>query len=158
VADRTLKLSDARGGETHDVEIRGDGSVHVGGRAYRVEDHGSGSLRVSGNQRTTTAWVALTNGVRWVFIDGRAYALTEPSSSKRRGGGLDGSLMAPMPATVRRVLVSTGDQVKAGDTLIILEAMKMELPVRTAVAGTVQAIHCREGELVQPAVTLIEVV
>ena len=43
-----------------------------------------------------------------------------------------------MPATVRRVLVKEGDTVKRGDSLIILEAMKMELPVRAASAGVVQ--------------------
>jgi biotin carboxyl carrier protein len=61
-----------------------------------------------------------------------------------------------MPATVRRLAVKPGDRVNAGDVLIVLEAMKMELPVRAAHAGTVHAIACREGELVQPGVPLIE--
>jgi 3-methylcrotonyl-CoA carboxylase alpha subunit len=61
-----------------------------------------------------------------------------------------------MPATVRRVLVGAGDRVTPGQSLIILEAMKMELPVRAGASGTVRAIHCREGELVQPGVTLID--
>jgi 3-methylcrotonyl-CoA carboxylase alpha subunit len=41
--------------------------------------------------------------------------------------------------------------------LIVLEAMKMELPIRATSDGRVTAIHCREGDLVQPGVTLIEV-
>ena len=68
-----------------------------------------------------------------------------------------GSLTAPMPATVLRVLVKAGDTVRRGDSLVILEAMKMELPVRATTAGTVRAVHCREGELVQPGVTLVEI-
>jgi biotin carboxyl carrier protein len=62
-----------------------------------------------------------------------------------------------MPATVRQIRVKTGDVVHRGDTLIVLEAMKMELPVRAGADGTVSAIRCREGELVQPGVPLIEI-
>jgi biotin carboxyl carrier protein len=47
--------------------------------------------------------------------------------------------------------------VKSGDTVIILEAMKMELPVRTSRDGIVTAVHCREGELVQPDTVLMEI-
>ena len=60
-----------------------------------------------------------------------------------------GSLAAPMPATVVTVLVDAGHAVKKGDTLVVLEAMKMELPIRALGDGVVKAVHCREGELVQ---------
>ena len=50
---------------------------------------------------------------------------------------------------------SPGDTVRRGDTLIILEAMKMELPVRALADGTVKAVHCKPGDLVQPGVALI---
>jgi biotin carboxyl carrier protein len=46
--------------------------------------------------------------------------------------------------------------VKKGDTLLLLEAMKMELPLRASGDATVTSVHCREGELVQPDVTLID--
>jgi biotin carboxyl carrier protein len=46
--------------------------------------------------------------------------------------------------------------VKKGDTLLVLEAMKMELPVRAPGDGTVTAVSCREGELVQAGVVLVE--
>ena len=61
-----------------------------------------------------------------------------------------------MPATVLKVLVSAGAPVKKGDTLVILEAMKMELPLRAPADATVAAVHCREGELVQPDTVLVE--
>jgi biotin carboxyl carrier protein len=64
--------------------------------------------------------------------------------------------MAPMPATVVRVLVREGDRVEKGETLVLLEAMKMELPVRAPDAGVVAAVRCREGELVQPDTVLVE--
>jgi 3-methylcrotonyl-CoA carboxylase alpha subunit len=61
-----------------------------------------------------------------------------------------------MPATVTAVNVAAGDSVKHGDVLIVLEAMKMELPIRAPGDGTVAAVHCRAGELVQPDVSLID--
>jgi biotin carboxyl carrier protein len=61
-----------------------------------------------------------------------------------------------MPATVLKVLVAVGARVKKGETLVILEAMKMELPLRASVDATVTAVGCREGELVQPETVLVE--
>ncbi|MGH9411278.1 MAG: acetyl-CoA carboxylase biotin carboxyl carrier protein subunit, partial [Vicinamibacterales bacterium] len=49
-----------------------------------------------------------------------------------------------------------GDSVRAGDVLILLEAMKMELPVRAPADARVTAVHCRPGDLVQPNVGLID--
>ena len=95
--------------------------------------------------------------LRWVFIDGRVYELAEARPLARVRSSHHGALTAPMPATVLRVLVKVGDVVKHGDSLVILEAMKMELPVRANGPGTIRAVNCREGELVQPGTTLIEI-
>ena len=61
-----------------------------------------------------------------------------------------------MPATVVKVLVKPGNRVAKGDTVVVLEAMKMELPLRSAGDATVKAVHCREGELVQAEAVLVE--
>ncbi|MBI2186509.1 MAG: biotin/lipoyl-binding protein [Acidobacteria bacterium] len=66
------------------------------------------------------------------------------------------ALAAPMPATVAAIHVSPGQEVETGDLLVMLEAMKMELPIRAPRAGRVKAIACRRGELVQPGVQLVE--
>ena len=68
-----------------------------------------------------------------------------------------GSLAAPMPGTVLRVLVSPGDQVSAGQTLVLLEAMKMELAVAAPGDGTVSAVHVEAGQLVQGGAALAEI-
>jgi biotin carboxyl carrier protein len=62
-----------------------------------------------------------------------------------------------MPATVLKVLVAPGSPVKKGDTVIVLEAMKMELPIRAPRSGRVTALHCAKGDLVQPGVNLLEI-
>ena len=61
-----------------------------------------------------------------------------------------------MPATVVAINAVNGQTVNAGDTLVVLEAMKMEMAVTAPRDGTVRAIACRVGELVQPGVPLVE--
>ena len=120
------------------VDALGNGRFRVGARlAYAVQD-----------RRST-----------WVFIDGRAYVI-EPESrdaaDRRHATDEQVALSAPMPATVVAIDVTPGQEVAAGDLLVMLEAMKMELPIRAPRAGRVKALACREGELVQPGVPLVE--
>jgi 3-methylcrotonyl-CoA carboxylase alpha subunit len=61
-----------------------------------------------------------------------------------------------MSATVVRIVAKPGAAVSAGDLLIALEAMKMELAIRAPRDGVVKAVHCREGDLVQPGAALLE--
>jgi biotin carboxyl carrier protein len=93
---------------------------------------------------------------RWVWIDGVVVRLDPPSAARARGRSSADELAAPMPATVVKVLVETGASVKRGDTLLMLEAMKMELPIRAPRDGVVKTINCRPGELVQPGMHLLE--
>jgi 3-methylcrotonyl-CoA carboxylase alpha subunit len=93
---------------------------------------------------------------RWVFLDGEVFQFEVQRRGNRRASSQQGSLAAPMPATVVRVLATPGQAVKKGETLVVLEAMKMELPVRASADGHVKAVHCREGQLVQPGVPLVE--
>ena len=80
----------------------------------------------------------------------------EPDARERTAGRGHDVLTPPMPATVVRIAFHAGDRVAAGDTLIVLEAMKMELPIRAPRDGTIAAIHCVEGQLVQPDQDLID--
>jgi 3-methylcrotonyl-CoA carboxylase alpha subunit len=95
----------------------------------------------------------------WVFVDGFVAQLAKdaPSAGRRRSKGGDGGVMAPMPATVVAINTAAGQAVNEGDTLIVLEAMKMELPIKAPRTGIVKAVHCAKGELVQPGVSLLEI-
>ncbi|MEX2424567.1 MAG: biotin carboxylase N-terminal domain-containing protein [Acidimicrobiia bacterium] len=66
-----------------------------------------------------------------------------------------GSLHAPLPGKVLSVTVTTGDEVKAGDSLLVMEAMKMEHTLRAPVSGTVEAIHAAVGDQVEADAALI---
>ena len=118
---------------------------------------GPGRFLVSRDGRQRVAYAVHTGGATWVFLDGDVTVIG-PASSPARAAAADeqSSLAAPMPATVVAITVQPGQKVAAGDVLIRLEAMKMELPVRSPRDATVIAIKCREGELVQPGVPLLE--
>ena len=71
-----------------------------------------------------------------------------PRFPERAEAAAAGSLTAPMPGKVVKVLVAEGDQVVAGSPLLILEAMKMEQPVKAGVAGTVTRLAVSAGDQV----------
>jgi pyruvate carboxylase len=120
----------------------------------KVTPIGVGLYRVDDGTRMWTVAVAGPPENRWVWVDGQVTRL-DPPSTRSRGRAAHDELSAPMPATVVKVLVTKGATVKRGDTLLMLEAMKMELPIRAPRDGVVQAIHCQAGELVQPERQLI---
>jgi acetyl/propionyl-CoA carboxylase alpha subunit len=68
----------------------------------------------------------------------------------------ESAVLAPMPGTVIRVDVATGDTVQARQALVVLEAMKMEIPVHSPFAGTVSALHASVGERVAGGAVLVE--
>lgn len=110
---------------------------------------------VRDGDRVERMFAVASGSVTWVFHDGAVFRL-EDAPSARRGHHTHGSLSAPMPATVIAVKVAAGDEVTSGQTLIVLEAMKMELPVRAPGDGRVTRVHCKAGDLVQPDVSLID--
>ena len=64
---------------------------------------------------------------------------------------------AEMVANVWKVLVSEGDHVEDGDTLVILESMKMEIPILAEESGTVTKLHVAEGDVVQEDELIAEI-
>ncbi len=64
---------------------------------------------------------------------------------------------SPMPGQVLRILVKAGQQVKTGDSLVVLEAMKMEQTIRTTINGVVQSVLVETGQVVAPGQMLVEI-
>ncbi len=69
----------------------------------------------------------------------------------------ENALVAPMPGKIIKVHVNTGDKVKAGDKLIVMEAMKMEMALEAPADGVVSAIAYQDGDLVNDGETLLEI-
>ena len=144
------------GPNEHRVTSDESGAIKVDGTPIRVAGSTDGEVRI-GEDESLRGWVAAAGDTRWVYLEGRVYELdVEVEGRRRRTASGHTSLTAPMPATVVKVEVSPGTQVHRGDTLVILEAMKMELPIRADADGTVTSVHCKAGDLVQPDMPLIE--
>jgi acetyl/propionyl-CoA carboxylase alpha subunit len=77
---------------------------------------------------------------------------------RSHGAALGGSatVTAPMPGTILRVEVEEGDEIQARRPLVVLEAMKMEIPVHSPFDGTVSAVHVAEGDRVAGGALLVE--
>ena len=118
----------------------------LGGGWYLVDD---------GDRRWQVA-VAGQGDTQWVFVNGQVATVTAAQPGRRRGRSREAGVMSPMPATVVAIHVTPGQVVAEGDTLIVLEAMKMELPIRAPRNGVVKTVACATGELVQPGVNLLE--
>ena len=126
---------------------------------WRVEHRGDGTWRVALDDAHTHIAHAVTDddGAVWVHLDGDVIRV-EDEAQRRARPRVHGhaTLEAPMPAQVTAVLVKPGDLVEAGMTLLVLEAMKMELPVKASAAGRVMAVHCAPGDRVTPGRTLVD--
>ena len=66
-----------------------------------------------------------------------------------------GEILAPMPGKILEVKVNVGDTVNENDEVIILEAMKMELPIAASSSGVVKEIKCNKGDSVEADDVLI---
>jgi biotin carboxyl carrier protein len=127
-----------------------------------AENHralGDGWYLVRDGDRTWRVAAASDANGTWVFFDGQvAFVPRDAATTRGRGKGRsDSSVMAPMPATVIALNTAAGQTVSEGDIVMVLEAMKMELPIRAPRGGVVKAVHCAKGDLVQPGVHLLEI-
>lgn len=121
---------------------------------------GGGRYEVATESGRVLAYGVRRGGETWVFLRGRVYVFEADEghgAGTTRGAHQDhAALAAPMPATVVAINVTPGQAVTAGDVLVVLEAMKMELAVTAPCDGRVRAIACRVGELVQAGLPLVE--
>ncbi len=140
-------------GDRYRVTIDGETQVI---QAQRLPD-GAWLLKVDGQQ--VLAYSAAQGNERFVHVDGQTFTLTVPDarSQRRRTSRAAGDLTAQMPGQVREVLVSEGDAVETGQTLLILEAMKMEIRVSAPGAGTIKQVLVKTGDVVERGQRLVEI-
>jgi len=124
---------------------------------FVVDAIGEGWYLVSDGARRWRVAVAGSPDATWVFVEGQVAQLDAAAKGRLRPRGRsEAGVMSPMPATVVAVMAEAGQAVAQGETLIVLEAMKMELPIKAPRDGVVKAVHCAKGDLVQPGVNLLE--
>ena len=138
-------------------------TVSIDGREWSVDagrvDGRSLSLLIEGTGRQMSHEVTITpdpSGQLNVSVGSvpMVLSLNTGRRSRRRGeGGQAGAgpqrVVAPMPGKIVRVLVSPGDEVRARQSLMVIEAMKMENELRAGRDGLVMEMHAREGQSVE---------
>ena len=124
-----------------------------------VERIAGDSYRVSLGNRRFEVVIAREPDIEWGWVDGRAFRwprAIDGAGAAQEPAGDTGAVHAPMPAVVTAVAVVPGQAVTRGDTLVVLEAMKMELPLKAPRDGRVAAVRCETGDRVDPDTPLIE--
>lgn len=140
-----------------EVTVAKQGDVwHLGEHQAIVEDDGRLSIHLS-NGMKGYATTAKVGDVWWVHFEGHTFCLEriEPGASQSGDGG---GLIAPMPGKVLEVFVEIGQSVEAGETLMVLEAMKMEHRILASNSGEITGVHYAAGEQVQQGSVLLEMV
>jgi 3-methylcrotonyl-CoA carboxylase alpha subunit len=156
VSTRLRALADT--GE-RELSVSVDGMVTLDGKSYQARAIGPGVWHVTSGSGAAIVHVVRDDDGCWVHVNGRVHRVRFSRAGvppRRKTTESEHALAAPMPATVLSVVAQVGQPVRAGDTVLMLEAMKMELPVRAPRDGVVTAIHCRAGELVQPGAILVD--
>jgi biotin carboxyl carrier protein len=90
-------------------------------------------------------------GQIWIHFQGRTFVYENEGSnrrSKKHQGPGDGSLIAPMPGKITRILKNVNDKVTLGDAVIVMEAMKMEYTLKADRDGEIVSISCQPGDQV----------
>ena len=142
------------------VESPGDEFGHP---AFGASRHSGTDLQLGANSALPThAHSHVSNRERrraidpWTSLSAQPPTPSSSGTRTRQSGVGQTSLTAPMPATVLKVAVKPGDSIKKGDLVVLLEAMKMELPLRAPADALISTVRCREGDLVPADATLVE--
>ncbi len=139
--------------------------VTIDGTSYEVDwvrvRDGVISLVVGG--RSHTVQVARRDGGVDVQLEGHQFSFDTGSrdddSAVAAGAsaGAGGTIKAPMPGNVVKVMIAEGDEVSVGTSLVVVEAMKMENELRAPRPGTVQATHVGPGDRVDKGQVLVTI-
>ena len=122
--------------------------VSIGSEVHRIV------VRRGSSRGAYTLWV---DGYRFEgeALDERTRAIRDITAASSKATG-PAPVVAPMPGLIVRVSVAIGDQVQAGQGLIVMEAMKMENELRASGSGIVKAVHVAPGKAVEKGTILVE--
>jgi len=112
--------------------------------------------RLDGSRQCIRAAAHVAGDKRQLWVNGRSFTYERLRPRPVGAAPADASLAASIPAVVSEILVAVGEAVQTGDKLILLESMKMVIPIQAPYDGTVTAVHCQPGESIQAGIPLIE--
>ena len=156
-------------GERHEVDLESGSATLNGATASVSLAEVAGTpvklVTIGGVQHRVVARREGPKGRYVLWIDGwrfEAEALDERQRAIRdlgvaaAGAAGPAPVVAPMPGLIVRVHVAVGDEVQAGQPVVVMEAMKMENELRATAAGTVQKVLVEAGKVVEKGAVLVE--
>ena len=141
-------------GETVRVNLGGDDME----LAITTKDAQEGWCRTSDGNLHSFCWTWTGISLQ-LWVDGNVFIFEKVESRRqinRESPGIGGDIVAPMPGRVAQILVQVGDPVQRGQTVIILESMKMELEIAAQRDGVVKRIPVEPGAQVDKGMRLLE--
>ena len=141
-------------GETVRVTLDGDG-IEL---AVTTQDTQEGWCRTSDGVLHSFFWTWTGNALQ-LWVDGNLFIFEKVESRRqanRESSGRGGDIVAPMPGRVAQILVQAGDSVERGQTVVIMESMKMELEIAAQRDGVVKRVAVEEGGQVDKGMRLLE--
>ncbi|MDO8910175.1 MAG: sodium-extruding oxaloacetate decarboxylase subunit alpha [Pseudohongiella sp.] len=126
--------------------------IDVHGETYQVAITG-----VGGHEHGKRRIYLTLDGVPEEVLFEQTNAYISAGGDARKRASKPGHVTTGMPGNIVEVLVKQGDEVKAGQSVLITEAMKMETEIHATIAGTVKAVHVGKGDRVTPGEVLIEI-
>ncbi len=153
--DEALVLDYTQNGDRYEFSLNGHG-----GQAQLISArNGAMTLLVDG--QAVQAHVVSHGGRILVAVEGRVYEFSTAQDGRGRerksqAGGWEPEIRSPMPGKILEVRIEQGDEVEANQTLVVLEAMKMENTLASGAQARVKTIHVAPGELVELGQILVE--
>jgi len=112
-------------------------------------------VQIDGTSHKAT--VVVHNNLMHIYTGESEYVLALPVNQFKKSTNEKGSLTAPMPGKVVQVFVKTDQEVKKGQSLLILEAMKMEHLIRAPADGKIEQVYYTVGDLVEEKALLLKI-
>ena len=140
-------------GVDYEVEIQdiegNIANVTVNGIPFEVEmkqpvKAGKQKVKLSGEQKESAPTATPT-------------ATATPAATQPAAAASGKPVVAPLPGTINEIKVKVGDKVNAGDTVVILEAMKMQNKIEAETSGTITSINVNKGDAVMEGDTLVTI-
>ena len=140
-------------GVDYEVEIQdiegNIANVTVNGIPFEVEmkqpvKAGKQKVKLSGEQKESAPTATPT-------------ATATPAATTTAAAASGKPVVAPLPGTINEIKVKVGDKVNAGDTVVILEAMKMQNSIEAETSGTITSINVNKGDAVMEGDTLVTI-
>lgn len=141
---------------TIDSIVGSKAKVEVNGIPFEVEMQGSSLVEEALPTVSTEAAAASAAPAAAPAAEAAAEAAA-PAAAAKSGPGAGAPVKAPLPGVVTKILVKEGQSVKKGETVLVLEAMKMENNITAEADGTVTGICVSAGDSVMEGTTLITI-